>query len=467
MAFDCVDAGPGSIAMAGVSELHQAGQFAPAAIVTLLEDWELDGVRLPQGPDWHRLPIRDGDVPGRAFETRWTYSGARLRMQLRGGARILIHCRGGLGRTGTIAARLLVELGAAPAEAIAAVRRARAGAIENAAQEKHVLHCRPAHNDALLERRLACLLGGAVGDGFGFSVEFDRLPSIRSRYGPRGIREPELRDGLLPVSDDTQMTLFTLEGLARAATLDSIREAYLDWLGTQDGSLKRRRAGQLARQPVMNVQRGPGSTCLSALAAGGRGSIEQPINNSKGCGGVMRVAPIGLMTALEPAQAFRFAAGAAALTHGHPGGYLSAGALAGIIRLLLEGWDLRDAAREAAALLRAWPGHEETLALLERSLGAVKDVRELGEGWVGDEALAIAVYAALAGRDFPETLALAANHDGDSDSTAAIAGQIRGAWRGLDGIPHAWITVLDVLEPLLALVWKTFASRSSTASRSS
>ena len=153
---------------------------------------------------------------------------------------------------------------------------------------------RPAHDDTLLERRLACLLGGAVGDGFGYPVEFDRLHGIRARYGPEGIREPELRDGKLVVSDDTQMTLFTLEGLARSLTLDSIREAYLDWLGTQDGGIRRRRAGLLARHPALNVQQAPGNTCLSALAAGGRGSIEQPINDSKGCGGVMRVAPVGL-----------------------------------------------------------------------------------------------------------------------------------------------------------------------------
>ncbi len=295
MAFDCVDAARGSIAMAGVSELRQAGEFAPAAILTLLEDREMDGVHLPQGPDLHRLPIRDGGVPDRAFEILWTYSGLGLRSQLRAGARILIHCRGGMGRTGTLAARLLVELGVTPAAAIAAVRRARPGALENAEQEKHVHRCHPAHNDALLERRLACLLGGAVGDGFGCAVEFDRLPSIRSRYGPRGLREPVLRDGLLPVSDDTQMTLFTLEGLARA----------------------------------------------------------------------------------------------------------------------------------------------------------------------------IGLHAALAGRDFSDALAIAANHDGDSDSTASIAGQLYGAWRGLGGIPHAWITAVDVLEPLLALVWKAFGSRSSTASRSS
>ena len=92
-------------------------------------------------------------------------------------------------------------------------------------------------------------------------------------------------------------------------------------------------------------------------------------------------------------------------------------------------------------------------------------VERLGQGWVGEEALAIALYSVLAasstpGSGYREAMAIAANHDGDSDSTASIAGQIWGAWRGLDGIPHEWIADIDVLAPLLSL------SRSMTAALS-
>ena len=58
----------------------------------------------------------------------------------------------------------------------------------------------------------------------------------------------------------------------------------------------------------------------------------------------------------------------------------------------------------------------------------------------------------LASDGFVQAIRLSANHDGDSDSTASIAGQIHGAWKGLDGIPHAWIRQLDLLEPLLEMV---------------
>jgi ADP-ribosylglycohydrolase len=72
----------------------------------------------------------------------------------------------------------------------------------------------------------------------------------------------------------------------------------------------------------------------------------------------------------------------------------------------------------------------------------------LGAGWVGEEALAIGLYAALVGGSFPETLAIAANHDGDSDSTASIAGQLFGASKGVAEIPHRWVRRLDVIEPV-------------------
>ena len=126
-------------------------------VVSLIEDDEfliLDVVQLPQtvtryGMRWVHLPIRDVSVPGERFETRWQTAGVELRRVLRRGGRVLVHCRGGLGRAGTIAARLLVELGMEPQEAITAVRSARSlQAIETRAQEAHVRACRPVSDDA-------------------------------------------------------------------------------------------------------------------------------------------------------------------------------------------------------------------------------------------------------------------------------------------------------------------------------
>lgn len=123
--------------------------WGAAALVNLLEDTEMHELQVPhlgeaikQSMAYFHLPIRDADIPGPDFERSWKTVGAELRRRLLAGEKILIHCKGGLGRTGTVAARLLVELGVAPAEAIRQVRRARPGAIERENQEEYILRQR-------------------------------------------------------------------------------------------------------------------------------------------------------------------------------------------------------------------------------------------------------------------------------------------------------------------------------------
>jgi ADP-ribosyl-[dinitrogen reductase] hydrolase len=87
---------------------------------------------------WLHLPIADVPTPDERFGQEWDVAGEELRSILRSGSDVLVHCRGGLGRAGTIAARLLVELGMDPATAIASV--VRPGAIETSDQEKFVLN---------------------------------------------------------------------------------------------------------------------------------------------------------------------------------------------------------------------------------------------------------------------------------------------------------------------------------------
>jgi ADP-ribosyl-[dinitrogen reductase] hydrolase len=209
---------------------------------------------------------------------------------------------------------------------------------------------------------------------------------------------------------------------------------------------------------------------MSALGAGGKGSIIHPINNSKGCGGVMRVAPIGLVSkGLTLEQTFQLAAEAAACTHGHPSGYLSAGAMASLVRSLAEGAGLRSAAEQTLAILRSYDRHDETEDSIKKALALAGQpcgdqaaaVETLGGGWVGEEALAIGLYAALSAGSFVEAIRIATNHSGDSDSTASIAGQLWGAMNGLDGIPHTWTSALDVLLPLLHLTRQLFGDLSA------
>ncbi len=455
------------------------------AVVTLIEEQDFSLLKVPKlgeavegaGMQWHHLPIPDVSVPGDLFENLWVYSGHRLRQMLASGRKVLLHCRGGLGRSGMIAARLLVEMGENPADAMRRVRAARPGAIETWRQERYVRCVPPPPLDPmLLDRILGCLLGGAVGDALGYAVEFDCWPKIKSRFGANGIVEPVVSDGRIHVSDDTQMTLFTMEGLKRCgeaierrditAIVPSIRLGYLDWLDSQHPHRSDRKlAGKIARDPRLRRCMAPGRTCLDALARGGTGSIELPVNDSKGCGGVMRVAPIGLLTQLAPPEAAELAARAAALTHGHPSGYLSAAAMAAALRLSIEGVELADAARQARQIISARRGAHETVGMIDAALSAANGehsnhreaIGSLGNGgWCGEDALAIGLYSALSGRGFAEVLPIAANHDGDSDSTASIAGQLYGASKGLADLPHRWIRRLDVLDILLGLVKEVF-----------
>lgn len=315
-----------------------------------------------------------------------------------------------------------------------------------------------------IARLRGCLLAGAVGDALGGSIEFDRIDRIRGRFGPAGLTDYAPAYGRLgAITDDTQMTLFTLEGLLLARKRGSdpvheVRVAYARWLRTQGGP-EVTRDGWLLDVPELHDLRAPGNTCLTALRSGVLGTVDAPINDSKGCGAVMRAAPVALWSD-DVHEVFDLAAATGALTHGHPSGYLSAGVLAVLVQQLLAGASLPAAIEVARAELVRWDGHEEQLSLLdlavELGLGGVRPTPEviettLGGGWVGEEALAIAVLTALAARDLADGLLLAVNHSGDSDSTGALCGNLLGARDGVEVVPAHWLEALelrDVVERL-------------------
>jgi ADP-ribosylglycohydrolase len=266
------------------------------------------------------------------------------------------------------------------------------------------------------------------------------------------------------------MALFTAEGLilaardpafaGRSGMVRSVHRAYLRWLRTQGEhsahpTFERTGEGWLLGIEALHSRRDPGNTCLSALGARRMGSAEQPLNHSKGCGGVMRIGPVGLARAIgDP-----FAAGCAiaAITHGHPTGFLAAGFQALAICEAVAGTPLRGACEEALEELHRHPGHEECAAAVERAISlseekrgqaSPEDVASLGGGWVAEEALAIAVFCALVAPDFESALRLAVNHGGDSDSTGAIAGNLLGAALGEAAIPARWLAVLELREEI-------------------
>ena len=316
------------------------------------------------------------------------------------------------------------------------------------------------------ERIRGCLLGGAIGDALGAPIEFESLAAIRATYGPSGV------SGLVgtswpprTITDDTQMTLFTAEGLLRAGrgsayALEHIAHAYDRWLLTQ-GEGHAAATGWLVTHRELHARRAPGNTCLSALRSGRRPGRRGALNSSKGCGAVMRVAPIGLVHHAP----FEVAAEAGGLTHHHPSGYLSAGAFAQVLATIMTGATLHDAIDAARIELRRWPDHEETLHAIDSAVSAASvpgspsaEVMEsLGQGWVGEEALAIALYCALVAPDVRTGLLLAVNHGGDSDSTGSIAGNLLGAPYGYDALPGDLVEAVEARD-LIATVADDLAS---------
>lgn len=329
------------------------------------------------------------------------------------------------------------------------------------------------NNPDLRARFRGCLLGGAVGDALGAPVEFLDRNSILARFGPNGITDYAPAYGRLgAITDDTQMTLFTAEGLIRSWVRGSTKgitteegvtaHAYLRWLLTQGerpnnkiALMDQEEKGWLFDHAALHQRRAPGNTCLSALRDM-QGLGEPARNTSKGCGGVMRAAPAGLYVARASSgddlqAAFELGTRLSALTHGHPTGFLAGGVLAALVFSLARELTLPEALREAKSVLIRKSDHEEVLnslslaeTLSESTTPPHEAISQLGAGWVAEEALGIAVYCALAAGDFRQGILLAVNHSGDSDSTGAITGNLLGTMHGVDCIPPEWLEPLEL-----------------------
>lgn len=326
-----------------------------------------------------------------------------------------------------------------------------------------------------LDKYRGCLIGGAIGDALGAPIEFMDLDTIKSIYGERGVCDyVEFPNNIGEFTDDTQMTLFTAEGLLRAYhrfTLKGINGAlhaivhhsYLRWLHTQGVLVNKDKImhgvydienGWLIKEKDLYNRRAPGNTCLNALASGLAGNINNPINDSKGCGTIMRVAPIGLFFNYNNKEAFKFACELSSITHGHPTGFLSAGFFASVISDLAKGLKLEISIDNAITILKSWDSHQETLDAVMKckelfnktKMNKKHDfetIELLGAGWVAEEALSISLYSSLIfENDFKNGVLYSVNHSGDCDSTGSITGNILGVINGESSIPQNWIKKL-------------------------
>lgn len=470
--------------------------FGVKHFVDLTEEGEGASYRgfLPEGCTYLRFPIRDGGVP-ESVESVYRLMSRIDEVELQGDGVVYLHSREGVGRTGTVVACLLARgMEDATLEGVLRALRDCFAYMPKSAHgmtpvsrgqmdfiARFIDRCATYREECGIRIRdsiRGALMAGAAGDALGYPVEFMSRECILSKYGERGITGFDLGcDGKAWVSDDTQMTLFTANGVLMGITRGEMRGiggrpedyvdgAYVDWYCTQRKDRKGGRCGGfpytwLRDLPGLAHRRAPGNTCLRACEALCDGREVE--NDSKGCGGIMRVAPLALLMAgylgrgegfYSVAEMSEAGAEIARVTHKHPLGFLPAAMFTHLLYRLVpisveEARErMVDIVEETIGMLEGiYVGEfEEDKAVLadltRRAMGLagsdvddVVAIRRLGEGWTGEETWAISLFCAIRHIDSVEDAIVAAvNHDGDSDSTGSVTGNIMGVIYGYEAL---------------------------------
>lgn len=427
------------------ADLDGIRDWGACAVVTLIEAHEMRSLRvdgLEQGVTerhmaWHHLPICDVSVPGADFERAWAHVGPQLRHRITNGFNVLIHCMGGLGRAGTIAAKLLVELGWAPHDAITAVRAVRPGAIETAGQERYVAAQKPISAasckqsaEATTDRALGALFGLAVGDAVGTTLEFsarDSRPRLTDMVGggPFSLRAGQW-------TDDTAMALALADSIASRGRIDEtdLMQRFMDW---------RDNGAYSCTGACFDV----GATTSAAISRWK--STGKPIAGSTdpftaGNGSLMRLAPVALRYWRNRPALRDAAERQSRTTHAASAAVSACSAFAEVLADAIEGKPLVG----VLSKLHARSGTIEDREVAKVAAGswrgrARSEVR--GSGYVV-QSLESAIWSVARSGTFAEAVLTAANLGDDADTTAAIAGQLAGATYGLSGIPSAWLQKL-------------------------
>ena len=421
-------------------DLDAVAAWGAAAVVTLIELDEMAALKVKRMDEavaardiaWFHLAIRDVTAPGPSFEAAWQTAGPEIRAMLREDRNVFVHCKGGLGRAGTIAARLLVELGWEPSHAIAAVRAARPGAIETPAQEAHVRaikpivehHCSTSGDLAVEDRAIGCLLGLAIGDAVGTTLEFRPRDTYEHLTDMVGGGPFQLRPG--EWTDDTAMALALADSLTDrdAVDLDDLMRRFVSWW--REGTYSC--TGQ-----CFDI----GSTTRSALARFER--TGEPMAgatdpHSAGNGSLMRLAPVAIWGAKRGVDKMRAAARAqSATTHGAATCLDACEGYALIIRAAILGASFEQAVTAASTVTAARPID----AILAGSWRGKQRHEIKASGYVA-HSLEAALWCVAETDNFRDAILLAANLGEDADTTAATAGQLAGALYGASQIPEGW-----------------------------
>lgn len=412
------------------ADLDVIAKWNAAAVVTLVEDHELeeldildleDGV-IRRFMEWHHLPIVDVSVPHAQFERAWPERSVKLRTLLANGANVLVHCRGGLGRAGMIAARLLVEMGIDADAAIKQVRAARPGAIETSAQERWVKKGQPEqlvsarNTEAIRNRAIGALVGLAVGDAVGTTLEFKPKPSHPILTDMVGGGPFKLKSGQW--TDDTSMALALADWLASDVDLDpaDLMSRFVRWYKNGEYSC----TGTFF--DIGNATR----AALNRFIDSGEPLAGSPNPRSAGNGALMRLSPVAIRFWKDRERLAEIAEVQTLTTHGAEECVDASIRFAGLLADVISGKNISDALRDepTSGINSVWRGAHRS--------------KIQGTGYVVD-CLNAALWAVSRTTSFRSAILLAANLGDDADTTAAVVGQLAGAVYGISGIPVEWL----------------------------
>lgn len=322
------------------------------------------------------------------------------------------------------------------------------------------------------------MIGCAAGDALGYPVKALSEAAIVERYGLRGITDYGLdENGTARITADTQLMLLSANGILFAHTRGALRGImapvyqyfdafYMNWYRLQTTErASRSRVGWINAYPSLSAQRAPSPTSMGVFSSDKFGSMDEPVNDSKGSGYLLRAVPVGLSYFRDPAHVLDLAANTAALTHGHKLAWISSGAFALLVsHIAHEELSIAEAVKKTLkALDNSFPDSLTVVHELMRSIrsavslasSASSDldaIHSLGEGWVAEEALAIGLLSALRHEnDIAGAMTFAANHGGNSNTTAAIAGTLVGARIGFNAIPDRFVDRLELVDVILEL----------------
>ena len=328
------------------------------------------------------------------------------------------------------------------------------------------------------DRIRGAMIGCAAGDALGYPVKVLSEATIVERYGLRGITDYDLdENGTARITADTQLMLLSANGILFAHTRGALRGImapvyqyfdafYMNWYRLQTTErASRSRVGWINAYPALSAKRAPSPTSMGVFSSDKFGSMDEPVNDSKGSGCLLRAFPIGLSYFRDPAHVLDLAANTAALTHGHKLAWISSGAFALLVsHIVHEELSIAEAVKKTLKALDN--SFRDSLTVVHELMRSIRSavslassassdldaIHSLGEGWVAEEALAIGLLSALRHEnDIAGAMTFAANHGGNSNTTAAIAGTLVGARIGFNAIPDRFVDRLELVDVILEL----------------